>query len=239
MKFKWWTQEEENILRKHYFSMQVRDLQEKFLPNRAVTAIYKKVASLGLRKICPKNMPLIKRFLRLCQISDKNSYEGTQCVEWTGFIRKGYGYFNKIRAHIFAYEHYVGNIPNGKIIDHKCRNRKCVNYLHLECVTLRENIMRGVGLASFNARKTHCKRGHEFTTTNTYIYPSGQRECRTCRKEVLYKRKYNTKQYNHCKNGHEYTPDNTKIDKNGHKRCILCLKNNAKKSDEVAIRNFK
>ena len=29
--------------------------------------------------------------------------------------------------------------------------------------------------------KTHCKRGHEFTTGNTYIIPSGRRACRICR----------------------------------------------------------
>lgn len=32
-----------------------------------------------------------------------------------------------------------------------------------------------------NARKTHCKRGHEFTPENTYINPSNKsRNCRTC-----------------------------------------------------------
>lgn len=32
-----------------------------------------------------------------------------------------------------------------------------------------------------NARKTHCKRGHEFTPENTYHYLA-QRHCRTCRR---------------------------------------------------------
>ena len=32
-----------------------------------------------------------------------------------------------------------------------------------------------------NSRKTHCKRGHEFTTENTYIRPGGKRNCIACR----------------------------------------------------------
>jgi hypothetical protein len=32
----------------------------------------------------------------------------------------------------------------------------------------------------FNASKTHCKRGHEFTTENTIPIVSGGRRCRTC-----------------------------------------------------------
>lgn len=32
-----------------------------------------------------------------------------------------------------------------------------------------------------NARKTHCKYGHEFTPENTYIEAYGSRRCRACR----------------------------------------------------------
>jgi hypothetical protein len=32
-----------------------------------------------------------------------------------------------------------------------------------------------------HARKTHCKRGHEFTPENTYIDRNGWKHCRTCR----------------------------------------------------------
>lgn len=34
------------------------------------------------------------------------------------------------------------------------------------------------------ARKTHCKEGHEYTPTNTYITPRGKRDCRICRREA-------------------------------------------------------
>ena len=42
-----------------------------------------------------------------------------------------------------------------------------------------------------NRTKTHCKRGHEFTDENTYVW-SGHRECKTCRtmKDRRYKEKH-------------------------------------------------
>lgn len=43
------------------------------------------------------------------------------------------------------YELLVGPIPEGLTIDHLCRNTMCVNPDHLEPVTHRENLMRGVG----------------------------------------------------------------------------------------------
>ena len=36
---------------------------------------------------------------------------------------------------------------------------------------------------------THCKHGHEFTEENTYVKPSGIRQCRTC-KRINYKKFY-------------------------------------------------
>ena len=49
-----------------------------------------------------------------------------------------------VMAHRFAYEEYVGPIPDGLQIDHLCRNKWCVNPEHLEPVTCRENALRGV-----------------------------------------------------------------------------------------------
>lgn len=49
-------------------------------------------------------------------------------------------------------------------------------------VTCRVNILRGDGVAAINARKTACKRGHEFTPENTYMN-GGRRVCRTCKRQ--------------------------------------------------------
>lgn len=45
---------------------------------------------------------------------------------------------------------------------------------------VRSRRMRGVGL--LNSQKTHCKRGHEFTSENTYAKDGKNRQCRTCQR---------------------------------------------------------
>lgn len=84
-----------------------------------------------------------------------------------------------VKAHRFAYEHYVGPVPDGLILDHLCRNRHCANPEHLEPVTWAQNTLRGIGPTAVNAAKTHCYRGHPLD--DAYIIPStGGRQCRGC-----------------------------------------------------------
>lgn len=102
------------------------------------------------------------------------------CWIYTGPISQGgYGRLGKEYAHRIMYEAIHGEIPPGLDIDHLCRNRRCCNPQHLEAVTRRENLLRGMGWTAINARKTHCKRGHEFTDENTRHDGRG-RQCRAC-----------------------------------------------------------
>ena len=83
-------------------------------------------------------------------------------------------------AHRVAYEKAYGPIPEGLVIDHLCRNGLCVNPEHLEAVTRKENILRGEGACAQNARKTHCKRGHELIPENLIERSDGRRDCLLC-----------------------------------------------------------
>lgn len=122
----------------------------------------------------------------------KVNYDGPNgCWVWTAsqFGDSGYGrisHNNRSRgAHRVAYELYVGPIPEGLTIDHLCRNRSCVNPAHLEAVPIGVNILRGENPAARNARKTHCKWGHEFTPENTGKKTGGGRRCRACARRRL------------------------------------------------------
>lgn len=102
------------------------------------------------------------------------------CWQWTGYrYGNGYGALSiegrQRLAHRVSYEEFVGPIPVGLTIDHLCRNRACVNPVHLEPVTGRENTQR--------AMRSHCVNGHEFTEANIYRWTDGKRCCRECRRQ--------------------------------------------------------
>lgn len=114
------------------------------------------------------------------------------CWVWTASVRAdGYGEFRVdgrlVRPHRFAYEQMVGPIPDGLVIDHLCRNRRCVNPSHLEPVTPLVNNQRGAHAHIINTGR--CLRGHEMTPANTYTRPNtGQQMCRTCRADYARRR---------------------------------------------------
>lgn len=122
-----------------------------------------------------------KRFVERYEVSSDG------CWLWKGRLDNGYGSLwvnkkQKLGAHVFSYMvHNLTLVPEGLCVDHLCRNRSCVNPEHLEQVTLKENVLRGVGPSAVNAKKTHCINGHEFTEENTYRYSRG-RACKECQR---------------------------------------------------------
>lgn len=113
------------------------------------------------------------------------------CWLWSGAVTSnGYGRFGISRrvvrwAHRVAYEHWNGPIPENLQIDHLCRVRSCVNPQHLEAVTCRTNLLRGMGFVGRQARQTHCLRGHllEGDNLSPWHLRHGQRHCQACSRE--------------------------------------------------------
>ena len=118
------------------------------------------------------------------------------CWIWDKSIGShGYGviyYEHKLwLAHRLVYTFYKGMIPNGLTIDHLCLNQRCVNPDHLEAVTMGINVLRGNAITAINKRKTHCNRGHEYTTDNL-VQSERYRRCRICdnaHARLMWKRK--------------------------------------------------
>lgn len=111
------------------------------------------------------------------------------CWLWLkGKDTAGYGVFDyhsrSVSAHRFAYEVTKGKINDGLALDHLCRTPACVNPAHLDPVPNAVNILRGIGQCAQNARKTHCKRGHELSGKNVRHETSAngkpKRRCLVC-----------------------------------------------------------
>lgn len=85
-----------------------------------------------------------ERFDRYTDKTPGNGPNG-DCWFWTKtFTTHGYGQFsidNKtVKAHIYSYKRYKGDIPKGMCVCHSCDTPKCVNPNHLWLGTRRDNL---------------------------------------------------------------------------------------------------
>lgn len=119
------------------------------------------------------------------------------CWLWTSTTARGYATFcvdaHKVRAARWAYEHFVGPIPDGHEIDHTCHSRSatcpgghrcahrgCVNPAHLEAVTKTEH--------GYRARLAICEAGlHDLRLPENRR--ADVRGCYACKKDRM-RRKY-------------------------------------------------
>ncbi len=103
------------------------------------------------------------------------------CWIWMGAMdenaRGEFLYCGKVwRAHRLSWTWFYGEIPSGLVLDHLCKNGRCVNPNHLEPVTHRENKKRD--------RKPYCGKGHKMSGQNVYWWRPKKgtlrRKCREC-----------------------------------------------------------
>lgn len=92
-------------------------------------------------------MKVSKRRPIMDRLMDKVVKEEGGCWIFTGYkAQYGYGKIARGRrgegmalAHRVTYEHLVGPIPGGMLLDHRCARRDCVNPDHLRPTTHKQN----------------------------------------------------------------------------------------------------
>lgn len=115
------------------------------------------------------------------------------CWEWQRYrMPKGYGqacYQGRLwMAHRLSYTLYVGKIPDGYQVHHKCHNTRCINPAHLEALS------EPVHAHANKTIITRCPNGHPYTAANTIVNARGQRSCRTCQNNHMREKRQNRKE---------------------------------------------
>jgi len=110
---------------------------------------------------------LFKRILDNSEISETGCWEWTRNLDACGYgkigVKRGTGNCVREYSHRAIFFAIGVQIPDGLLVDHKCRNRACCNPGHLRFVTRAQNtIENSLSGSALNKGKTHCVRGHEF-----------------------------------------------------------------------------
>lgn len=152
---------------------------------RKYTVAVPRFKPTGVKRGCGHRGYVWRLDRRIAQLFARGRREG-ECLIWTGKLtHDGYAQTSwrgkPAYVHVIAYELAHGPVPEGLELDHQCNRRACFESRHLTPVTHRANVLRSeVALPAVNARKTHCKAGHEFTPDNMYSSKTGARQCITC-----------------------------------------------------------
>ena len=125
-----------------------------------------------------RSMTALERFLDKVEFTE-------ECWLWTAATNnRGYGVFGDrsyhlVLAHRWAYEWWIGSIPEGLTLDHLCRIPACVRPEHLEAVTGAENTQRAARYV------VACPKGHGYDEVNTGFDRKGYRYYRQCARDRM------------------------------------------------------
>jgi hypothetical protein len=132
-------------------------------------------------------MTTLKERIERRTVVEDRGYK-TPCHIWTGAGVKDDGYGRMkvagktLLVHKVRWELERGPVPEGRELDHLCRQRACSNPDHLEPVTRAVNLRRGL----LGDLKTHCPKGHPLDGERKISY-KGQRitrrYCLTCNRD--------------------------------------------------------
>jgi hypothetical protein len=122
---------------------------------------------------------IINRLFKKRQITPNNCWEYTGALTPQGYSQTRYldqaELTHRLVYRLLCPEKYNYQL----IVCHKCDNKKCFNPDHLYMGTYSENMYDSLARGQ-RELKTHCLYGHEYTPENTYLIPTGGRDCRKC-----------------------------------------------------------
>lgn len=101
------------------------------------------------------------------------------CLIWSGYLLDGYARYSGQGAYRVAYERFVGPIPPGMTVDHRCFEPACVEPTHLRLLSNLQNARNHRARPGL-VPEHECINGHRYTPGNTYVMPNGRRDCRAC-----------------------------------------------------------